>query len=60
MTVLSFAQFLNIGFILIFLYMRIDELGLPEWLPILQGQYNRLSVDWYEVVGLTIIFTMCI
>jgi len=50
----------NIGVIVILMYANVEEVDLPSYMPILQGSYKKFNLDWYKVVGSTLMMTMII
>ena len=44
--------------ITVLMYLNVDELDLPDDFPIFRGKYKKFNVEWYKVVGSTIIVTM--
>ncbi len=39
---------------------KVTEVRLPDYIPLFGGKYNDFSVEWYRVVGSTIVLTMII
>ena len=60
MTKIFVVMYLNSAIILILMFALIEELEIPPSLPILQGKFKKFSVEWYQVVGTTIMMTMII
>lgn len=60
MTKIFVVMYLNTAIILILMYALIEELDVPESFPILQGKFKKFSVEWYQVVGSTIMMTMIV
>jgi len=56
---LFFVTYFNTAVILFMVNINFD-LNLPEWFPILAGEYDDLTVEWYRNVGSSIIMTMII
>ena len=54
------VQYINIGVLMILLYMKIADESIPEDLPILNGKYTKFTTQWYKVVGETITINMII
>lgn len=60
MTKIFVVMYLNTAIILILMYALIEELDVPDTFPILQGKFKKFSVEWYQVVGSTIMMTMIV
>ena len=51
------VQFVASGVILTLIYAKWSVLNLPENFPIFSGDYADFTIDWYAVVGSTIVTT---
>ena len=60
MTKMAIVQFTNMGFLMILLNAKIEDLHLPDWFPLLKGNYKKFDPQWFRVVGSTIGMTMLI
>jgi len=60
LTKMFLVQYVNIGIIVILMYANVDEANLPSDFPILRGDYKKFNIDWYKVVGSTLMMTMII
>ena len=56
---LFFVTFFNTSCILLLINMNID-IGLPDWFPILAGDYGEFTTEWYWAIGASILMTMII
>lgn len=57
--ILFVMTYINTAVILFMVNMNLD-IGLPENFPILRGDYDDFTVDWYKNIGSSIIMTMII
>ena len=55
---ISWIQFVNLGFVLIFVSLKMDlskyKLGLINYVGVFDGQYNTFNSAWYIKFGATI------
>ena len=58
LTKMFLIQYFNMALITILMYFNIEEIDLPIDFPILKGKYKKFNVEWYKIVGSTIIVTM--
>lgn len=52
------VQFLNTGIIILVVNAKFDF--MPSWSPILNGDYDDFTSEWYKHIGVSIILTMLI
>eukprot|EP00347_Sterkiella_histriomuscorum_P015842 403355479 len=57
---MSISQVINTGIVILIVNARIPNNGLPELAPVFSGQFLDFSVEWYRVVGSTIMLAMII
>jgi hypothetical protein len=55
-----FIQLINTGLLILIVNAKVSEVTLPEFFPIFAGKYTDFTVEWYRVVGATIVLTMMI
>ncbi len=56
---LFFVTFFNTCCILLLINMNVD-IGLPDWFPILAGDYGEFTTEWYRAIGASMLMTMII
>jgi len=47
MTKIFLLFYVNIAIMIILMYAKIDELSIPEGIPIFNGRYRKFNLDWY-------------
>jgi len=52
------VQFINTGIIILLVNADLQIEFLPNNFPILKGDYADFTIEWYRVVGTTIVLTM--
>ena len=52
------VQFVNTAIIILIVNAKFDF--MPSWSPILNGEYDDFSTEWYKHIGVSIILTMLI
>eukprot|EP00347_Sterkiella_histriomuscorum_P019608 403340984 len=53
-------QFINTGLVILLVNAKVTEVTLPDFFPLLGGEFQDFTVEWYRVVGTTICLTMMI
>ena len=52
------VQFFNTAVIILIVNAKVDF--VPSWFPILNGEYDDFTTEWYKQIGVSIILTMLI
>jgi len=52
------VQFFNTSIIILIVNAKFNF--MPSWSPILNGQFEDFTTEWYKQIGVSIIFTMLI
>ena len=52
------VQFINTAVLILVVNAQVD--GTPDWFPVLNGQYDDFTTEWYKQIGVSIILTMMI
>ena len=52
------VQFINTGVVILIVNAKISSLSLPGFFPVFSGTFQDFTVEWYRVVGTTMMLTM--